>query len=115
MVLRHTRRGTNGPLGHAALASTPLPASVGDRPPPIIGPLAQLTLCDIVAIANRIPEDQCVSRPNRSSSNANRPRKSKLDAQKRSIWGRRDEDIAQGLKDRREEDHAVATGGDNRD
>jgi hypothetical protein len=42
-------------------------------------------------------------------------RKPKPDAQKPSIWGRLDADIAQGLKDERDEDHAVATGGDNRD
>lgn len=42
-------------------------------------------------------------------------RKPKPDAQKPSIWGRLNADIAQGLKDEREEDHAVATGGDNRD
>ena len=28
--------------------------------------------------------------------------------------GKADDDIAQGLKDEREQDHAVATGGDNR-
>ncbi|WP_197432625.1 hypothetical protein [Agrobacterium vitis] len=39
----------------------------------------------------------------------------KPNAQKPSIWGRLDADIAQGLKDKRDEDHAVATGGDNRD
>ncbi|MGQ3213670.1 MAG: hypothetical protein ACT6U0_20385 [Shinella sp.] len=42
-------------------------------------------------------------------------RKPKPDAQKPSIWGRLDADIAQGLKDERDMDHAVATGGDNRD
>ena len=42
-------------------------------------------------------------------------RKPKPDAQKPSIWGRLDADIAQGIKDEREEDHAVATGGDNCD
>ncbi len=42
-------------------------------------------------------------------------RKPKPDAQKPSIWGRLDGDIAQGLKDERDEEHAVATGGDNRD
>lgn len=42
-------------------------------------------------------------------------RKPKPDAQKPSIWGRLDADIAQGLKDEQDEDHAVATGGDNRD
>ena len=42
-------------------------------------------------------------------------RKPKPDAQKPSIWGRLGGDSAQGLKDERDEDHAVATGGDNRD
>ena len=41
-------------------------------------------------------------------------RKPKPDAQKPSIWGRLDADIAQGLKDERDEDHAAATGGDDR-
>ncbi|WP_234689202.1 hypothetical protein [Allorhizobium ampelinum] len=41
-------------------------------------------------------------------------RKPKPDAQKPSIWGRLDADISQGLKDERDEVHAVATGGDNR-
>jgi hypothetical protein len=42
-------------------------------------------------------------------------RKPKPDAQNPSIWGRLDADIAQGLKDQRNIDHAAATGGDNRD
>jgi hypothetical protein len=42
-------------------------------------------------------------------------RKPQPDAQKPSIWGRLDADIAQGLKDQRNIDHAVATSGDNRD
>jgi hypothetical protein len=41
-------------------------------------------------------------------------RKPKPDAQKPSIWGRLDADIAQGLKDQRDEDHTAATGGDGR-
>jgi len=41
-------------------------------------------------------------------------RKPKPDAQKPSIWGRLDAHIAQGLKDKRDEDHAAATGGDDR-
>ncbi|MFN4208352.1 MAG: hypothetical protein ACK4HG_18305 [Agrobacterium albertimagni] len=41
-------------------------------------------------------------------------RKPKPDAQKLSIWGRLDADIAQGLKDQRNMDHAAATGGDDR-
>jgi hypothetical protein len=41
-------------------------------------------------------------------------RKPKPDAPKPSIWGRLDGDIAQGLKDRRDMDHAVATGADDR-
>ncbi|MFA7416161.1 MAG: hypothetical protein WC048_16950 [Rhizobium sp.] len=41
-------------------------------------------------------------------------RKPKPDAQKPSIWGRLDADIAQGLKDQRNIDHAAATGGDDR-
>ena len=36
-------------------------------------------------------------------------RKPKPDAQKPSIWGRLDADIAQGLKDQRNMDHAAAT------
>ncbi|PZR45686.1 MAG: hypothetical protein DI537_60645 [Stutzerimonas stutzeri] len=35
--------------------------------------LACHTRCDIVALANRSLEDRCVSRPSRSSSNANHP------------------------------------------
>ncbi|WP_428411813.1 hypothetical protein [Pararhizobium sp.] len=42
-------------------------------------------------------------------------RKPKPDAQKPSIWGRLDADIAQGLRDQRNIDHAAATSGDNRD
>ncbi len=41
-------------------------------------------------------------------------REPKPDAQKPSIWGRLDADISQGLKDQRDEDHAAATGGDDR-
>jgi hypothetical protein len=41
-------------------------------------------------------------------------RKPKPDAQKPSIWGRLDADIAKGLKDERDEDHAAATGDDGR-
>ena len=41
-------------------------------------------------------------------------RKPKPDAQKPSIWGRLDADIAEGLKDRRNTEQAVATGGDDR-
>ncbi|MBD9375453.1 hypothetical protein IB238_22815 [Rhizobium sp. ARZ01] len=41
-------------------------------------------------------------------------RKPKPDAQKPSIWGRLDADIAQGLRDQRDMDHAAATGGDDR-
>jgi len=41
-------------------------------------------------------------------------RKSKPDAQKPSIWGRLDADIAEGLKDQRNPEEAVATGGDDR-
>jgi hypothetical protein len=40
-------------------------------------------------------------------------RKPKPDMQKPSIWGRLDADIAQGLKDQRERDSAVATAGDD--
>src|SRR3546814_8125571 len=41
-------------------------------------------------------------------------RKPKPDAQKPSIWGRLDADIAQGLKDERDNDHAATTVGDDR-
>lgn len=41
-------------------------------------------------------------------------RKPKADAQKPSIWGRLDAHIAQGLKDKRDEDHAAATVSDDR-
>ncbi|RDL47798.1 hypothetical protein BLJAPNOD_05521 [Ensifer sp. M14] len=41
-------------------------------------------------------------------------RKPKSDAQKPSIWGRLDADIAQGLKDQHDENHAAATGGNDR-
>ncbi|WP_312416903.1 hypothetical protein [Shinella sp.] len=41
-------------------------------------------------------------------------RKPKPDAQKPSIWGKLDADIAKGLKDERDEDHAAATGDDDR-
>ncbi|MCZ7451001.1 hypothetical protein O8B93_25865 [Agrobacterium rhizogenes] len=41
-------------------------------------------------------------------------RKPKPDAQKPSIWGGLDADIAQGLKDQRDMDHAAATGRDDR-
>lgn len=41
-------------------------------------------------------------------------RKPKPDAQKPSIWGRLDADIAQGLKDQRDTDQPAATGGDDR-
>ncbi|MFJ6327826.1 MULTISPECIES: hypothetical protein [unclassified Rhizobium] len=41
-------------------------------------------------------------------------RKPKPDAAKPSIWGRLDADIAQGLSDHRDIDHAAATGGDDR-
>ncbi|WP_312809444.1 hypothetical protein [Agrobacterium cavarae] len=41
-------------------------------------------------------------------------RKPKPDAQKPSIWGRLDAEIAKGLKDERDEDHAAATGDDGR-
>jgi hypothetical protein len=41
-------------------------------------------------------------------------RKPKPDAQKPSIWGRLDADIAQGLKDKRNMEQAAATGGDDR-
>ncbi|WP_197523708.1 hypothetical protein [Agrobacterium vitis] len=41
-------------------------------------------------------------------------RKPKPDAQKPSIWGRLNDDIAQGLKDQLDEDHAAATAGDGR-
>lgn len=41
-------------------------------------------------------------------------RKPKPDAQKPSIWGRLDVEIAQGLKDQRDKNQAAATGGDDR-
>ena len=41
-------------------------------------------------------------------------RKPKSDAQKPSIWGRLDADIAQGLKDQQVNDHATATSGADR-
>ena len=41
-------------------------------------------------------------------------RKPKPDAQKPSIWGRLDGDIAQGLKDQRNMEQAPATCGDDR-
>lgn len=41
-------------------------------------------------------------------------RKPRPDAQKPSIWGRLDADIAQGLKDKNDTDNAAATGGDDR-
>lgn len=41
-------------------------------------------------------------------------RKPKSDAQKPSIWGRLDADIAQGLKDQQVNDHAAATAGADR-
>ncbi|SCY84784.1 hypothetical protein [Rhizobium sp. NFACC06-2] len=41
-------------------------------------------------------------------------RKPKPDTAKPSIWGKLDADIAQGLSDQRDMDHAVATSGDNR-
>lgn len=41
-------------------------------------------------------------------------RKPKPDAQKLSIWGRLDADIAKGLKDEREENHTVANKGDDK-
>lgn len=40
-------------------------------------------------------------------------RKPKPDAQKPSIWGRLDAYIAEGLKDQRNMEQAVATGGDD--
>jgi hypothetical protein len=40
-------------------------------------------------------------------------RKPGPDAQKPSIWGGLYADIAQGLKDQRDKDHAAATGGDD--
>lgn len=45
----------------------------GTSVPANIGPLADGARCDIVALANHSLEDQCVSRPSRSSSNANHP------------------------------------------
>lgn len=41
-------------------------------------------------------------------------RKPKPDAQKPSIWGGLDADIAQGLKDQRNMEQGAATGGDDR-
>lgn len=41
-------------------------------------------------------------------------RKPKPDAQKPSIWGKLDADIAQGLKNERDDDLAAATCGDDR-
>ncbi len=41
-------------------------------------------------------------------------RKPKADAQKPSIWGKLDADIAQGLDEQRNLDQPVATGGDDR-
>ena len=41
-------------------------------------------------------------------------RKPKPDTAKPSIWGRLDADIAQGLSDQSDIDHAAATGGDDR-
>ena len=41
-------------------------------------------------------------------------RKPKPDAQKPSIWGRLDADIAQGLQDQRDMDEAAVAGGDDR-
>ncbi|MGM4915615.1 hypothetical protein [Rhizobium sp. 768_B6_N1_8] len=41
-------------------------------------------------------------------------RKPKPNAAKPSIWGRLDADIAQGLRDQRDTDHAAATGRDDR-
>jgi hypothetical protein len=41
-------------------------------------------------------------------------RKPRADAAKPSIWGRLDADIAQGLQDQVDMDHAAATGGDDR-
>jgi hypothetical protein len=45
----------------------------GQKVPAIILYLARHARFDIVALANRSLEDQCVSRPSRSSSSANRP------------------------------------------
>lgn len=41
-------------------------------------------------------------------------RKTKPDAEKPSIWGRLDADIAQGLKDQKDADRSAATGSDDR-
>lgn len=41
-------------------------------------------------------------------------RKPKSDTAKLSIWGKLDTDIARGLKDQRDLEHAAATGGDDR-
>ncbi|QXC52481.1 hypothetical protein KHC17_24830 (plasmid) [Agrobacterium salinitolerans] len=41
-------------------------------------------------------------------------RKPKPDTAKPSIWGRLDVDIAQGLQDQMDMDHAAATGADDR-
>jgi hypothetical protein len=41
-------------------------------------------------------------------------RKTKPDAQKPSIWGKLDADIAHGLKDQQNQDQAATTTGDDR-
>ena len=112
MVLRRTRPGTNGILRHPPLRPSLLIQS-GHK---FVQTLARLP--DLPVRYRCIRESQ----PGGSMRQQTKPfiaerrptRKPKPDAQKPSIWGRLDADISQGLKDVRDEVHAVATGGDNR-
>ena len=113
MVFRRSRLGTNGILRHPPLRPSLLIQS-GHK---FVQTLARLP--DLPVRYRCIRESQ----PGGSMRQQTKPfiverrptRKPKPDAQKPSIWGRLGGDIAQGLKDERDEDHAVATGGDNRD
>ena len=113
MVFHRSRLGTNGILRHPPLRPSLLIQS-GHK---FVQTLARLP--DLPVRYRCIRESQ----PGGSMRQQTKPfiverrptRKPKPDAQKPSIWGRLDADIAQGIKDERDEDHAVATGGDNRD
>ncbi len=112
MVFRRSRLGTNGILRHPPLRPSLLIQS-GHK---FVQTLARLP--DLPVRYRCIRESQ----PGGSMRQQTKPfiverrptRKPKPDAQKPSIWGRLDADIAQGLKDQRNMEQGAATGGDDR-
>ena len=113
MVLRYTRPGTNGILRHPPLRPSLLDSG-GER-----SSCKHWLACPISPVRYRCTRE---SQPGGSIRQQTKPfiverrptRKPQPDAQKPSIWGRLDDDIAQGLKDQRNMEQGAATGSDDR-